>query len=320
MSRRVRTGPRSIGSCQWLQVNKSRQMDVDHIERINRTIEFIETHLDGDLHLDMLAAHCAFSKYHFHRIFKALIGEPPLKYIEQRRLFHAARDLIYSKKRVLDIALEYGFNSHEAFIRSFKKRFAMTPGRFRKTRSYFEVPEKYQTGPLELKLSSGTVRLNPRIIEKSEFVLAGLTYAGHDASALYGLWEKFWCMVSDGRIQMETGILFGACFHDIDMRNREIFKYYAGIEVHDGFTHPKEMQTVQIPQNAYALFTHKGSIAEIERTFDLIYGNWLPLCTYTPTMDLDIIVVDDRFKGLSHDSEIDILIPIQVKKARTVKK
>ena len=295
-------------------------MDVDHIERINRTIEFIETHLDGDLHLNMLAAHCAFSKYHFHRIFKALIGDPPLKYIEQRRLFHAARDLIYSKKRVLDIALEYGFNSHEAFIRSFKKRFALTPGRFRKTRSNFEVPEKYQAGPLELKLSSGTVRLNPRIIEKSEFVLAGLTYAGHDANALYGLWEKFWRMVSDGRIQMETGILFGACFHDIDMRNREIFKYYAGIEVYDGFRPPKEMQTVIIPQNAYALFTHKGSIAEIEHTFDLIYGNWLPLSAYTPTMDLDIILIDDRFKGLSPENEIDILIPIQAKKARTVKK
>ncbi len=72
-------------------------MDVDHIERINRTIEFIETHLDEDLHLDMLAAHCAFSKYHFHRIFKALSVAPTLKYIDQRRLVHAARDLIYSK-------------------------------------------------------------------------------------------------------------------------------------------------------------------------------------------------------------------------------
>ncbi len=295
-------------------------MDVNHIDRINRTIEFIESHLERDLHLDMLAAHCAFSKYHFHRIFKALIGEPPLKYIEKRRLFHAARDLIHSQKRILDIALEYGYNSHEAFIRSFKKHFALTPSGFRKHQSDFEVPEKFQAGPLELKLSSGTVRLNPRIIEKSGFLLAGLTYAGHDANALYGLWEKFWCMVSDGRIHLETGILFGVCFHDIDMRDREIFKYYAGIEVYDGIEYPKEIQTVLIPQNAYALFTHKGSIAEIESTFDLIYGNWLPLSTYTPTMDLDIIVVDDRFKGLSHDSEIDILIPIQAEKAITVKK
>ena len=115
--------------------NRFQQIDVDHIDRINRTIEFIETHLERDLHLDMLAAHCAFSKYHFHRIFKALIGDPPFKYIEKRRLFHAAYDLIHSQKRILDIALEYGFNSHEAFIRSFKKYFSLTPGRFRKAQS-----------------------------------------------------------------------------------------------------------------------------------------------------------------------------------------
>ena len=285
--------------------------DVTHIDRINKTIEFIESHLDRDLHLDMLAARSAFSKYHFHRIFKALIGDPPYTYIEKRRLFHAARDLIHSKKRILDIALEYGFNSHEAFTRSFKKRFSLTPSRFRKTQSNFEVPEKYQAGPLALKLSAGTVQLNPRIIEKSEFILAGLTYAGHDADALYGLWEEFWRMVSNGAMHFETGTLYGACFHDIDMRNRETFKYYAGVEMQGTFRPPEEMQTVSIPQNIYAMFTHRGSIAGIERTYDLIYGNWLPLSTYAPTMDLDIILVDDRFKGLSHDSEVDILIPIQ---------
>jgi AraC-like DNA-binding protein/predicted transcriptional regulator YdeE len=293
---------------------------VDHINRINRTIAFIESHLDQDLDLDLLAGQCAFSKYHFHRIFKAITGESPLKYIEKRRLLLAAHDLICSKKRILDIALEYGFNSHEAFIRSFKKRFSLTPSRFRKTQSNFTVPEKYQAGPMNLKLSEGTVRLNPRITDKTGFILAGLTYTGPEANALYGLWEKFWQMVSSGIIQMEIGTLFGACFHDLDMRNREIFKYYAGIKVPETFRYPKEMQTVRIPQNTYALFTHRGSIAEIESTYDLIYGNWLPLSTYSPTMDLDIIVVDDRFKGLSPDNEIDILIPIQGKKARTVKK
>ena len=104
------------------------------------------------------------------------------------------------------------------------------------------------------------------------------------------------------------------------MRNNEVFEYYAGVEVHGAFNRPPEMKTVSIPQNTYALFTHRGPITEIERTYDLIYGNWLPRSTYSPTMDLDIIVVDDRFKALSPNNEIDILIPIQAKKARTVKK
>jgi len=196
---------------------------VDHIDRINQSLDYIESNLDRNIHLDLLAGQSAFSKYHFHRIFKALVGDPPFKYIEKRRLFHAAHDLIHSKKRILDIALDYGFNSHEAFIRSFKKRFSLTPSQFRKTQSYFDVPEKYQAGPLGLKLSAGTVRLNPRIIDKSGFALAGLTYAGYDANALYGLWEKFWHLLSAGSIDLDTSTLLGACFHDIDMRNRETF-------------------------------------------------------------------------------------------------
>jgi AraC-like DNA-binding protein/predicted transcriptional regulator YdeE len=295
-------------------------MDVDHFNRINRILDFIESNLDRDIHLEVLARQSAFSKYHFHRIFKAVLGDPPFKYIEKRRLFHAAHDLLYSQKRIIDIALDYGFNSHEAFIRSFKKNFSLTPSQFRKTKSNFDFPEKCQVGPLALKLTSGTVRLNPRIADKPGFVIAGLTYAGHDANALYGLWEKFWQLVSTGRINLDTSTLFGACFHDIDMRNNEVFQYYAGVEAQDPSDLPQEIETVGIPQNTYALFTHRGSITEIERTYDLIYGNWLPLSTYSPTMDLDIIVVDDRFKGLSPDSEIDILIPIQSEKARTVKK
>ena len=57
---------------------------MDHIDRLNRTIEYIEANLDKNIHLELLASKFALSKYHFHRIFKALIGEPPSRYIEKR--------------------------------------------------------------------------------------------------------------------------------------------------------------------------------------------------------------------------------------------
>jgi len=80
---------------------------LDHIDRLNRTIEYIEANLDKDIHLALLARKFALSKYHFHRIFKALIGEPPSKYIEERRLSRAAADLIETNNRIVDIEQTY---------------------------------------------------------------------------------------------------------------------------------------------------------------------------------------------------------------------
>ena len=88
---------------------------MDHIDRLNQTIEYIEANLDKNIHLELLAGKFAVSKYHFHRIFKALIGDPPFRYIEKRRLSVAAADLIETNKRIIDIAFDYGFKSHDGF-------------------------------------------------------------------------------------------------------------------------------------------------------------------------------------------------------------
>ena len=284
---------------------------MDHIDRLNYTIEYIEANLDKDIHLEFLASKFALSKYHFHRIFKALIGDPPFRYIEKRRLSGAATELIETNRRIIDIAFDYGFNSHESFIRSFKKKYSLTPSQFRKTKPDFRFHEKCPIGSIELKLEKGKVKLNPDILHKSSFSIAGLTYSGHDTNEIFDLWQTFWLMVQEGKIILDNRGCLGACLHDIDMRNNEVFVYYAGVEQNQSLDIPKAMQSATIPGSTYAVFKHKGPISEIEQTYDRIYGSWFPRTGNTPTMDLDIIVIDHRFKRQSKNSVIDILIPIQ---------
>ena len=285
---------------------------MDHIDRLNRTIEYIEANLDKNIHLELLANKFAFSKYHFHRIFKALIGEPPSRYIEKRRLSRAASDLIETNKRIVDIVFDNGFNSHESFIRSFKKKYSIAPSQFRKIKPDFRFYDKCEIGSIELKLQKGKVRLKPDTLHKSSFSIAGLIYSGSDTNEIFNLWQAFWLMVQKGKIALENSGCVGACLHGIDMRDNEIFIYYAGIEIDQTFQILKEMKSVNIPESTYAVFKHKGPISEIEQTYDRIYGSWVPLTGNTPTMDLDIIVVvDQRFKSQSNNSVIDILIPIQ---------
>ena len=284
---------------------------MDHIDRLNNTIEYIEANLDKNIHLEFLSSKFALSKYHFHRIFKALIGDPPFRYIEKRRLSGAATELIETNRRIIDIAFDYGFNSHESFIRSFKKKYSLTPSQFRKTKPDFRFHEKCPIGSIELKLEKGKVKLNPDILHKSSFSIAGLTYSGHDTNEIFDLWQTFWLMVQEGKIILDNRGCLGACLHDIDMRNNEVFVYYAGVEQNQSLDIPKAMQSATIPGSTYAVFKHKGPISEIEQTYDRIYGSWFPRTGNTPTMDLDIIVIDHRFKRQSKNSVIDILIPIQ---------
>jgi AraC-like DNA-binding protein/predicted transcriptional regulator YdeE len=283
---------------------------LNHIDKINIVLKYIEENLDADIHLDMLAEKCALSRYHFHRIFKALVGDPPLRYVETRRLARAGHDLQHTNRRVIDIAFDYGFRSHESFIRAFKKKYRLTPSMFRKIGPKVHLPDGGEISPLNLKLSHGKVRFNPRIVHRSAFTIAGLSYSGRDTGAVYLLWERFW-ETYGGKVNQDHKISFmGACFHDIDMRHKEVFIYYAGFETDPCDVIPAEMKTIPIPENDYAVFTHRGPINKIETTYDRLYTHWLPHSEHTPTMDLDIIILDRRFNGMDEKSEVDILIPI----------
>ena len=88
-----------------------------------------------------------------------------------------------------------------------------------------------------------------------------------------------WLMVQEGKIILDNGGCLGACLHSIDMRNNEVFVYYAGIAVNQSLDIPKEIQSVNIPESTYAVFKHKGPISEV----DLIRSEH-----YWMAFDLDI--------------------------------
>ncbi len=282
-----------------------------HIDKINAILDYIEESLDKKIDLNLLAKKSALSKYHFHRIFKALVGEQPLKYVEKRRLTRAAFELLNTNRSIIDIAFDFGFGSHESFTRVFKKRYLTSPSQYRKKRPNIQFQDTFKIGHLDLKLTHGKANPNPIILHKPTFSISGVTYKGYDTEIVNRLWEKFWQLQKTGIVKVNRSQYLGACFHDMDVNGIEVFEYYAGYETELSIDTPDSMKTVNVPENDYALFTHKGSIDQIELTYDLIYGTWLPYSEYKPVMDLDIIVVDSRFSGQNGNSEVDILVPIR---------
>ncbi len=88
--------------------------------------------LDDDVSLTALAGKAGLSAFHLHRIFSAAIGETPKQLTMRLRLAHAAATLLVTDDSVLSVALSCGFQSHEVFIRAFRRAFGMTPSSYRR--------------------------------------------------------------------------------------------------------------------------------------------------------------------------------------------
>ena len=102
--------------------NRTRYLREEYTARMNRVIDYIEQHLDEALSLDRLARVANFSKFHFHRIFRALMGETLGQFIKRLRVEKAAIQLTGNpKKSITEIAIDCGFSSSATFARAFKE-------------------------------------------------------------------------------------------------------------------------------------------------------------------------------------------------------
>lgn len=108
----------------------------DYFNNLQKTLDYIEEHIKEEISLEQLSALCFYSAHHYHRVFQSVIGIPVADYIKKRKLSVAAGEIIGTDKKIIDIALDYGFNSHETFSRAFKRIFDITPNDYRKLNTH----------------------------------------------------------------------------------------------------------------------------------------------------------------------------------------
>ncbi|MGD1098018.1 MAG: GyrI-like domain-containing protein [Bryobacteraceae bacterium] len=114
-----------------VQVTESTRSE--YAARMNRVVDHIQSHLEDPLDLEQLAAVACFSPFHFHRLFRAWMGETLQIFVHRLRLERAAQLLVFNRMRsISEIALECGFSSSSAFARAFKGAFGVSAGKWRK--------------------------------------------------------------------------------------------------------------------------------------------------------------------------------------------
>jgi AraC family transcriptional regulator len=112
---------------------------MSYIEYLQKTIDYIEENINQDITIEVCANAAGFSKYHFYRLFTMFIGVPLMEYVRKRRLVYAMQD-INKGRRIIDIALDFGYSSERSFCRAFQKEFSKSPSKFRN--KHYAIPPK----------------------------------------------------------------------------------------------------------------------------------------------------------------------------------
>jgi len=111
---------------------KEKYLMEEYKGRINKVMDYISSHLDGDLSLRKLARVANFSVSHFHRVFQKVTGETVNHFIRRIRLEFSANKLMNNPKlNITEIAYSLGFFSSVCFAREFRRYFSMSATEYR---------------------------------------------------------------------------------------------------------------------------------------------------------------------------------------------
>lgn len=237
---------------------------------INKSIDFINEHYTESVDLKKIAEISGISEFHFHRIFKAYIGESIGTYITRLRLENAAQKLQITNLTLTEIADKTGYQSQFSLSKAFKKHFGVTPSAFKNIQTYFSSQlSKSEYEPIELQ---------PNIVNCDCKNLVYIRIIAKYGSELdyRTAWKKLWLFAKQKGIVSDNNEFIGLSFDDPNITKHEQCRFYACITTDKEIKPEGEFGIQTIDKGKFAVFTHKGAYSGLNRMYHSIYFNWLP--------------------------------------------
>ena len=241
--------------------------------RFNRVFDYIDKHLGEVLTVELLSQVANFSKYHFHRQFSEHTGISVFRYIQLMRLKRASYRLVFNKlEKIVDIALDAGFENPESFSRAFKNTFGQTPSEFRGSPAWKPWNERYQF-PIRERMHSMEVR----IVEFEKTKVAVLEHRGapglvNNSVGIFIEWRK-----ASGLSPVKSSKNFGIVYDNPDTTEPEQFRFdICGSVSDDVPDNPQGVVNKVIPSGRCAVIRHHGSHDMIGDCAYYLYRDWLP--------------------------------------------
>jgi AraC family transcriptional regulator len=281
----------------------------EYERRINRVIDYVQTHLADELTLERLAGVAAFSPFHFHRVFAAITGETLSDFIRRVRLERAGGALIsLPETSIFEIALRYGFSSAATFARAFRAHFGMSATQWRsggaqqwrdlRDRQGKSGKPKRNPSQAERKNRKASMRrigdsasmghegfaMRVEIREIPPYRIAYMRHIGPygTSGAISALWARLRRWIWSRDLQ-HVGLLTVGIGHDAPgIVAPEKLRYDAGVIVGRDFKPDRAVNVTDLPGGKYAIARFQGSAAVITDAWAWLYTAWLPGSGYQP--------------------------------------
>ena len=285
---------------------------MDWVESIHRAIQYIEAHLREDLSICTVAQQAALSPYYFQKGFAMLCGMTVGEYIRQRRLSAAGLEVLMTDRKIIDIALEFGYDAPDSFTKAFTRFHGITPAALRKSggavRSF---------APLRIKVTlEGGQNMDCRIQKKEAFTVLcrAKTFRYEEGAEQV---PQFWAE------HFRTGggeIVHGMYGINLDesMGGSE-FEYL----IADNYDPVKEIPagfiTRTIPAHTWAVFPCTGKMPQAMMELNRqIFSQWLPVNTdYRIAAGINVEMYSDASQfengAQNQDYYCEVWLPVEKK-------
>mgnify|MGYP001131490258 CR=1 FL=1 len=230
----------------------------DYVQSVCRVILYIEQNYNSDLTLDKLSKIASFSKYHFHRIFKSIVGESMADYIRRVRLQSSTLQFKTNQK-ITQIAMNSGYETNASFSKAFKKHFGITPKEFAKN----------------AKLKRGNKMLEPKIVELEDIEILYVRRIGEYQKCSIEAWETLINFVGTEYFIRDDVMMIGIGHDNPHITDVNKLRYDACLSrVDKTIKSDGEIQSKIIDGGKYAVFLHMGDYKELINTYDGV-SDWI---------------------------------------------
>jgi AraC family transcriptional regulator len=275
---------------------------------VEKALWFVESHFAREITLDEVADVCGLSRFQLSRLFSRAIGCSVTAYARGRRLSEAARALAKGAPDILAVALEAGYNSHEAFTRAFRDQFSVTPAELRAKGSLDGVA---LVAPVRVDPVVHVDLPPPRLVTPGPLLIVGLgrRFALDDFAGIPALWQEFSPHI--GTVPRQKGTISYGLAARMAADGGSFF-YLAGVEVSEISDLDEGLTGVRLPAQRWAVFPHLGHVTAISSTIDAIFGAALPAAELKHSGMPDVLErYDEAFDPRTGEGGFEIWVPVK---------
>lgn len=303
--------------------NFSVSINSSAFERINRVLSYIHSNLDLPLSLVDIAQQSCWSRWQLQRVFQEKTGISVATYVRELKLSRAAERLIDGDERVIDIALDLGFNSEISFSRAFKQMFDVSPRGYRKLGRRSGVRKPFEVATLA-DLSQVDRFVEVRVETRETFTLLGVSDQINGLFSLApdfhvkvpALWHKLESHADQARLFATQGIgVIDVTQSHFDGSN---IRYWAGTPVGAEFKFPElpslaahDFDLLTVPSQTYAVMKHKGCITLLPQTLQWFLLNWLPHSDYRGLDGFELECYPANYREMGDQAAMEYWVPIE---------